>query len=134
MFPLFSAEGEKLWVPGWDYENISGSEGMHEDFIFLTKAHDHSSNNQDTIWLVKKYEPENYYVQFYRVEPGQKVGLVTVRCIEVDQGITDVEVTYEYTALSEIGRKFIAHFSEDHYKEFIGGWKTHLIHYFQFKQ
>ena len=22
LFPLFSAEGEKLWVPGWDYENI----------------------------------------------------------------------------------------------------------------
>ena len=25
LFPLFSAEGEKLWVPGWDYENIMGS-------------------------------------------------------------------------------------------------------------
>ena len=131
LFPLFSAEGEKLWVPEWDYENISGSDGMHEDFIFLTKTHDHSSNDQDTIWLVKKYEPENYYVQFYRVEPGQKVGLVTVRCIEVDLSITDVEVTNKYSALSEIGRRFIVHFSEDHYKEFIGGWKTHLLHYFE---
>ena len=24
VFPLFSAEGEKLWIPGWDYENIMG--------------------------------------------------------------------------------------------------------------
>ena len=46
---------------------------------------------------------------------------------------TDVEVTYEYTALSESGRRFLEHFSEDHYKEFINGWKTHLLHYFQSK-
>ena len=134
LFPLFSAEGEKLWVPGWDYENISGSDGMHEDFIFLTKAHDHSSADQDTIWLVKCYDPETYFVQYYRVEPGQKVGLVTVRCIEVDQSITDVEVTYEYTALSEIGMKFLEHFSADHYQEFIGSWKTLLLDYFQTNQ
>ena len=25
IFPLFSAEGEKLWVPGWDYENTGQS-------------------------------------------------------------------------------------------------------------
>ena len=131
LFPLFSAEGEKLWVPGWDYENISGSDGMHEDFIFLTKSHDHSSHDEDTIWLVKSYDPDRYYVQFYRVEPGEKVGLVTVRCIEVDLSTTDVEVTYEYTALSEIGTKFLEDFTSDHYKKFISGWKTHLLHYFE---
>ena len=25
LFPLFSPEGEKLWVPGWDYENSEKS-------------------------------------------------------------------------------------------------------------
>jgi len=39
LFPLFSAEGEKLWVPGWDYENIMGTDELHEDYIFLTKNH-----------------------------------------------------------------------------------------------
>jgi hypothetical protein len=24
LFPLFSPEREKLWVSGWDYENIMG--------------------------------------------------------------------------------------------------------------
>ena len=131
LFPLFSAEGEKLWVPGWEYENVSGSDGMHEDFIFLTQSHDHALTHADTIWLVKRYEPEIYYVQFYKVEPGQKVGVVTVRCLEVDKGITDVEVTYEYTALGESGKRFLEKFTSDHFKEFIGGWKTHLSHYFR---
>ena len=132
LFPLFSAEGEKLWVPGWDYKNISGSEGMHEDFIFLT--HGHGDSAQDIIWLVKSYDPGKFTVQFYRIEPEDKIGLVTVRCIEIEESVTEVEVTYEYTALGESGRKFIAHFTEDHYKEFIGGWKTHLLHYFQSKR
>jgi len=25
LFPLFSPEGEKRWVPGWDYENLMGT-------------------------------------------------------------------------------------------------------------
>ncbi len=42
-FPLFSAEGEKLWVPGWDYENVSGSSELREDFVFLIKTYGHVS-------------------------------------------------------------------------------------------
>ncbi len=29
LFPLFSAEGEKLWVPGWDYENVMGTNDLY---------------------------------------------------------------------------------------------------------
>ncbi len=29
LFALFSPEGEKLWVPGWDYENIMGTIDLH---------------------------------------------------------------------------------------------------------
>jgi len=39
LFPLFSAEGEKLWIPGWDYENIMGSTDLHEDYVFFTSGH-----------------------------------------------------------------------------------------------
>lgn len=131
LFPLFSAEGEKLWVPGWDYTNISGSDSMHEDFIFLTKHQDHASTDADTIWLVKSYDPDLNFVQYYKVDPGQKVGLITVQCVQVDSAITDVTVTYEYTALSESGKKFLRKFNSDHFKEFIDEWKTLLLGYFE---
>ena len=36
LFPLFSPEGEKHWVPGWDYENVMGGTDLHEDYVFLT--------------------------------------------------------------------------------------------------
>jgi len=131
LFPLFSAEGEKLWVPGWDYENIMGSNDLHEDYIFLTKNHDHAST--DAIWLVKRYDPESFLVQFYKVEPEDKVGVITVQCIQIDKRLTEVEVTYEYTGLSEKGDEFIDGFTSTQYKEFIGEWNSLLVSYFQSK-
>ena len=128
LFPLFSAEGEKLWVPGWDYVNIMGSNDLHEDYVFLTKNHDHAGT--DAIWLVKRYEPESFFVQFYRVEPEDKVGVVTVRCLPIEERLTEVEVTYQYTALGNRGRHFIEGFTASQYKEFIGSWKRLLVSYF----
>lgn len=132
LFPLFSAEGEKLWVPGWDYENIMGSNDLHEDYVFLTKNHDHAST--DAIWLVKKYDPESFFVQFYKVEPEDKVGVISVRCISIDMCNTEVEVTYEYIGLSEKGNEFVDGFTSTQYKEFIGEWNSLLVSYFQSKR
>ncbi|MFC1814313.1 hypothetical protein ACFL03_16670, partial [Thermodesulfobacteriota bacterium] len=105
LFPLFSAEGEKKWVPGWDYENIMGSSDLHEDYIFLTKNHDHASSN--AVWLVKRYNPDEYFVQFYKVEPDEKVGIISVQCFQIDELKTEVEVTYQYIGISEQGNEFI---------------------------
>lgn len=128
LFPLFSAEGERHWVPGWDYENILGTTGLHEDYVFLTRSHDHEAG--DAIWLVKRYEPDSHFVQFYKVEPGEKVGIVSVECIPISGTETRVCVSYQYIALSGSGREFIANFTSDKYREFIGKWKQLLEQYF----
>lgn len=131
LFPLFSAEGEKLWVPGWDYVNIMGSTDLHEDYIFLTKNHDHAST--DAIWLVKRHDPENFFVQFYKIEPEDKAGVISVRCIQIGEILTEVEVTYQYIALSKKANEFIEGFTSSHYKEFISEWKQLLVSYFNSK-
>jgi len=109
LFPLFCAEGEKLWVPGWDYKNIMGSNELHEDYVFLTKTHDHAS--ADAIWIAKKYDPENYHVQFFKVEPGDKIGIVGVNCTLLNEASTKVQVTYEYIGLSDKGTQVVTSLS-----------------------
>lgn len=37
VFPLFSPEGEELWVPGWEYENVMGTAELFKDYVFLTE-------------------------------------------------------------------------------------------------
>ena len=131
LFPLFSAEGEKLWVPGWDYENIMGTNDLHEDYIFLTRNHDHAANK--AIWLVKRYQPEIYLVEFYKVEPDEKVGVITVKCSELSGVKTNVCVTYEYIATSEKGNEFVGNFTSQEYDKFIGEWQHLLEAYFEQK-
>ena len=159
LFPLFSAEGEKHWVPGWDYENVmGGGTDLHEDYVFLTAGHHRSSEHgaghaaqgydhhdhhghhspahhdaPKTIWLVKRHEPENYFVQFYRVEPEDKVAIITVQCKPLQEDLTEVEVAYEYIGLSKKGNDFVAHYTAEAHEEFIGHWHQALAHYFEAK-
>ena len=132
LFPLFSAEGEKLWVPGWDYENVMGSTELREDYVFVTKSHDHAAS--DAVWAVKRYEPEHYLVQFYEVEPGEKLGVIEVQCSAVNECLTKVKVTYEYIGLSSAGNEFGAGFSVAVYEAFIGEWNALLLDYFKSKR
>ena len=131
LFPLFSPEGEKHWVPGWDYENVMGTTELSEDYVFLTKSHDHGT--KDAIWIVKRYDPKLHLIQFYKVEPEDKIGLVTVRCTELEAERTKVQVTYKYVALSATAEVFVSAFSENAYEEFIGEWQTLLSNYFESK-
>ena len=131
IFPLMSAEGEKLWVPGWDYTNLMGTTELHEDYVFMTETHDHSSTT--AIWLVKRYQPEDHFVQFYKVEPEDKVGIISVQCNPLDENLTEVEVSYEYIALSAKGSHFIENFTAEEYKTFIDTWEELLLAYFSSK-
>ncbi|MFW5927415.1 MAG: hypothetical protein ACOCSR_05120 [Wenzhouxiangella sp.] len=128
VFPLFSPEGEKQWVPGWDYDNVMGTAQLCEDYVFLTQSHDHATD--EAIWLVKRYEPVSHVVAFYKVEPGEKVGVVNVRCTSLAARRTRVEVSYKYIALSESGEAFIADFTAQVYAEFIREWQELLLEYF----
>lgn len=128
LFPLFSAEGEKHWVPGWDYKNIMGPTDLHEDYIFVTENHGHAAS--DVIWLVKKHDPDSYFVEFYKVEPEEKVGIISVKCDPISGSETNVSVSYRYVALNEKGRECLAALTNENYREFIGNWKQLLEKYF----
>lgn len=128
LFPLYSAEGERLWVPGWDYQNIMGTTKMSEDYVFLTDSHDYASSK--AIWLVKKYDPDNYFVEFYRIEPEDKVAIVTVKCTKLGKSCTETKVQYRYIGLGKKGNEFIAKYSEKDYAAFIEEWKELLVIYF----
>ena len=131
IFPLFSPEGEKHWVPGWDYKNVMGTTELSDDYVFLTKTHDHGTS--DAIWIVKKYDPKLHFVQFYKIEPGEKIGVVTVKCTELEASKTMIRVTYKYLALSKGGEEFITVFNESTYEEFIDEWQKLLTNYLKSK-
>lgn len=129
LFPLFSPEGERRWVPGWDYENLMGTTRLSEDYVFLTRSHVHGST--EAVWIVKSFDPENHAVTFYKVEPGDKLGVVSVRCVAQGADETEVHVTYKYLALSPRGERFVSEFTAAAYERFIGEWRTLLEEHFR---
>jgi hypothetical protein len=131
VFSLFSPEGEKSWVPGWDYENVMGTTELSEDYVFLTRNHDHGT--REAIWIVKTYDPKSHVVQYYKIEPDEKIGVVTVKCTELEAARTKVQVTYKYLALSATGEMFVSEFNQNVYEEFIAEWQKLLSNYFKSK-
>ena len=118
-------------MPGWDYENVIGTTELSEDYVFLTNTHDHGAT--DAIWVVKKYDPQSYCVQFYKIEPEDKIGVVTVQWTELEAERTKIEVACRYIALSKTAEKFVSEFDESAYEDFIGEWQSLLSNYFKSK-
>jgi hypothetical protein len=129
LFPLFGPEGERDWVPGWEYENIMGTTDLHEGYVFLTRNHDHAAGA--AVWIVNEFDPEARRVAYYKIEPGEKLGTVTVECASLGPDAARVRVTYAYIGLSERGNRFIESFSKEAYDRFIGEWERLLHVYFQ---
>jgi Polyketide cyclase / dehydrase and lipid transport len=119
VFPLFTAEGERGWAPGWEPVMLSGSE--ERGSAFVTRA----QSGTETTWIVTDYRPEQGRVSYARLAQGSNIGLVDVVCTQSPAGGTDVSVRYTLTGVSEQGRSFVREFLEPgHYSQMIEGWRV----------
>lgn len=100
VFPLFGALRERDWAAGWNPEIIFSESGeMEEHMIFKTPAT--FSDADSYLWMVSKYEPTNYRVE-YMVSTAQRIWFITIQCRPSGAG-TAATVTYGYTGLTEKG-------------------------------
>jgi hypothetical protein len=117
--PLFTARGERDWVPGWVPEfpagEPDGADIEDEGTVFVTAAH-----GKTTYWVVAARSDRS--VRYARVTPGRSCGTVDVRERESGAAHTALDVTYDLTALTAEGEQelhgFAARFAEE-----IGDWE-----------
>jgi Polyketide cyclase / dehydrase and lipid transport len=118
VFPLFTANGEREWAPGWEPRILSGAE--ERGSAFITTAH----NGGLVTWIVTDYRPAQGRVSYARLVQESNIGLVDVSCTEASGG-TDVSVRYTLTAVSEAGESFVAQFlNDEHYTRMIDEWQA----------
>lgn len=110
---LFTAEGERRWVPGWDPVYPGGRTGG-EGAVFVT--HD---DDDPVLWVVA--EAGERRVRYARTSPRCAAGLVTVEVVSDRPETTRVRVTYDLTALSPAGSTWLAGFAAE-YDAFIAEW------------
>jgi hypothetical protein len=118
VFPLFTANGERAWAPGWEPRILSGAE--ERGSAFVTAAH----NGGRVTWIVTDFQPAQGRVSYARLVDGSNIGLVDVTCTEA-RGGTDVSVRYTLTAVSEAGESFVTQFlAQEHYTKMIEEWQV----------
>jgi hypothetical protein len=115
--PLFTARGERRWVEGWDPEFPAGEPSEEgEGTVFVTTAHDRS-----TYWVVAASDADR--VRYARTTPGLTAGTVEVRRRGSDARSTQIDVTYDLSALTAQGAAELDVFAAG-YEQDIGAWET----------
>ena len=115
-FRLFTPRGERDWAHGWQpHFPAPAPDDSEPGTVFETAAH-----GQHTIWTVTERE-RGYRIAYARVTPGHQAGTVTVRLTAAGDG-SEVEVTYQLTALSDAAGRHLADFA-DGYDEYLRSWE-----------
>jgi hypothetical protein len=115
-FRLFTPRGEQDWADGWHPDfPVPVGDDAEPGTVFRTSAH-----GRETIWLVTSREPGRQ-ISYARVTPGDLAGTVTVT-ISPSGGRSDVEVTYQLTALTAQARQELREFA-DRYPAYLGSWQ-----------
>jgi hypothetical protein len=115
-FGLFTPRGEQAWADGWQPRfPVPVSDDTEPGTVFVTDAHGHR-----TVWVVTGREP-GHWICYARVTPGDRAGTVTVTVHRAGQH-SEVEVSYQLTALSEAARGGLRDFA-DGYADYLRSWQ-----------
>ena len=117
-FQLFTAPGEKLWIDGWDPVVLSGGDGRRAGAVFVTDA-----GGDKAYWIVVDYDADALHARYARIAPATRAGTVEVLARPDGAGGTEVEVTYELTALTDEGSAQLADFDEAAYAAMLADWE-----------
>jgi hypothetical protein len=126
IFPLLCPVREADWLDGWQYEMIYSESGLAEEgAVFSTPHHD---TNQ-TIWIVTKYDTQNYVIEFARFTPESRTCILKITVTDANNNHSHVDISYTYTALTEMGNSFIDRFTQESFLKSVQFWEDAMNHY-----
>jgi hypothetical protein len=118
VFPLFSPDGERLWVPEWKPDMLHPPGAVwEEEMLFRTRE-----ESGDAIWVLTRLDPAAWRVVYHRVEPERYVARIEVRCTSVATRRTIVHTAYRFVGLSGRGNADIAAMTVSSYDAKMDRW------------
>jgi hypothetical protein len=124
-FRLFTPRGEQDWAPGWEpHFPAPASDDTEPGTVFETSPHGQPGTHvPPTVWVVTNRE-SGRHISYARMTPGDRAGTVTVDLSAAD-GASDVEVTYQLTALSAAAEPGLREFA-DGYAAYLQSWQDEI--------
>jgi hypothetical protein len=121
-FTFFTPTGERAYVDGWDpiFPSTVADE-TEPGTVFQT---DHTG--AQTTWIVV-WRRRGEKIEYARVTPGDRAGIVSVSCSDAGDGTTSARVTYDLTALTPDANAALDQFADD-YPDFLERWRQSIAH------
>jgi len=105
--PLFGADKERLWSPGWNPQFVHPLPPADEPGMVFTVAHDHLHAN----WVNTELDLKNGRVTYVYVIPDALVTIIRLR-LTPQANDTLVDVQYDRTALSPETDSHVRHMAD----------------------
>lgn len=125
VFSLLCPVREAEWLDGWRYTMVFSRSGLVEKGAVFTTPGD---GEADTVWIVTRHDAGARVVEFTRFTPGSRVCVLHI-AVTAEGDHSSVEVTYQYTAISEAGRAFIERFTEASFLRAVTFWEESMNHW-----
>ena len=124
-FPLFSPEGERLWIKTWNPQPIyPDTIEFRRDTVFRE-----GEANHESLWTILDADPIAHRAEYVRHAQNSHAAHIIVKVDPARDGC-QVIVTYILTAFGPHTAELAASFSESAYAEKMRNWKCQLIDYF----
>lgn len=121
VMPLFTPEGHRKWVEGWDAKAVYPADSIEyfPNSVFVT-----GPENDPVVWTILEATPES--AEYVHTMGSSAVGRIRVQTAPSDNGCR-VSTTFVVTALDARGEKLVAtHFTEAAFAEKLAGWRRRL--------
>jgi hypothetical protein len=105
--PLFGADKERVWAPGWDPAFVHPVPAADEEGMVFTVAHSHLR----AAWVNTAFDLKNGHMQYVYMVPDALVTVIDLR-LTPQGNTTKVDVEYDRTALSEEADVHVRHMAE----------------------
>jgi hypothetical protein len=105
--PLFGADKERVWSPGWNPKFVHPVPAADEEGMVFAVAHDHLK----AAWVNTEFDLKNGRIQYVYMIPDALVTVITLR-LQPQGDHTQVEVEYDRTALSAETDAHVRHMAD----------------------
>jgi hypothetical protein len=119
---FFTPAGEELWVGGWAPRYVNPADGTTRQGMVFCTGH----GEDFTVWTLVDFDRRALRSRYVRCTPATRTGTVEVSCEPLDSVRTQVEVTYNLTALSPQGERLLEGFEGPAFESMIESWATDI--------
>jgi hypothetical protein len=123
---LFTPEGERKWVPGWNPTYPAGDPSEAPGTVFMTAAH-----GTETIWLILELDRSGRSATYGRLTPGHHAGMVRVQCLDTRPGHSTVSVSYDMTLLGDSATSGFGAYAPAPFADMMQDWSNRIGTYLQ---